>query len=159
MKKAFFIVVFVLVSFFAFFPVCAGAKTISEPIVFATKTSIQDWTTDITDFNKDYGKDQNCTGKDSILGDPNDEDSVAWLLDKILTYVTIIGMVIVVVLSSIDFLKVIAKSDDEEMAKATKRLIIRLLLAALLFFVPTITNAMLDIFGLTSESTCGIHQG
>ena len=67
-------------------------------------------------------------------------------------------MILVVVLSSIDFTKVIVKGDDEAMQKAVKKLAMRLLLAALLFFVPTITNVVLDVFGLTSESTCGIGQ-
>ena len=159
MKKALFICIFLFVSLFAFSPVCAYAQTVSDTVVFAAKNPVIKSTADLTDWENDYNQDQTCTGEDSLLGDPNDENSVAWLLDKILTYVTIVGMVIVVVLSSIDFLKVIAKSDDEEMSKAVKRLVIRLLLAAFLFFVPTVTNALLDIFGLTSESTCGIHQG
>ena len=103
-----------------------------------------------------YNQSQNCN---TLLGNPSDPNSVAWLIDKILTYATIAGMGLVVVLSSMDFLKVVVKSDDDEMAKASKKLAIRLLLAALLFFVPTLTNAMLGIFGLTSDSTCGIQQG
>ena len=103
-----------------------------------------------------YNQAQNCN---TLLGNPSDSNSVAWLIDKILTYATIAGMGLVVVLSSIDFLKVITNGSDEEMTKASKKLAIRLILAALLFFVPTLTNAMLGIFGLTSDSTCGIQQG
>ncbi len=158
MKKAFLVSLFVIMSVFAFFPVHAEALTVSNSVLIGAKTPQITSTNDIGTFGDDYNQDLNCTGGNSILGDPNDENSVAWLLDKILTYVTIIGMVLVVVLSSIDFLKVIAKSDDEAMAKASKKLALRLLFAALLFFVPTLTNALLDIFGLTSESTCGIHQ-
>lgn len=157
MKKALLVVIFAVVSFFAVLPVNAHALTVSDGVLFAATPAVTS-TSDLSDWSSDYNKDLSCTGGDSILGDPNDENSVAWLLDKILTYVTIVGMVLVVVLSSIDFLKVIAKGDDEAMAKATKKLALRLLFAALLFFVPTLTNALLDIFGLTSESTCGIHQ-
>lgn len=152
MKKALIISMFMFVSLFAFFPVNTKALTVSEGPLIAAKSS------SISDLNKDYNQDQRCTGNDSLLGNPNDENSVAWLLDKILTYATVVGMVLVVVLSSIDFLKVITKGDDEAMAKATKKLALRLIFAALLFFVPTLTNAILDIFGLTSESTCGIGQ-
>lgn len=110
-----------------------------------------------TDVNmSNYNQPQNCN---TLLGNPADPNSVAWLIDKILTYATIAGMVLVVVLSSIDFLKVVTKGDDDEMAKASKKLATRLILAALLFFIPTLTNAMLNIFGLTSDSTCGILQG
>ena len=62
-----------------------------------------------------------------------------------------------VVLSSIDFAKVIIKSDDEAMAKAQKKLIIRLILAALLFFIPLLVEVMLDVFGFTSSATCGLQ--
>lgn len=111
----------------------------------------------------DYGLDNSgyeseCVGNDSILGDPNDEDSVAWLIHKILSYVTIVGMILVVVLSSIDFFKVIIKNDNESINKAAKKFGLRLIFAAFLFFTPTITNALLSIFGLTSASTCGIQQ-
>ena len=158
MKRVLLVVLFTFVSMFMFVPVHAHALTVSDSILVAAKTPSVTSTSDLSDWGSEYNKDLSCTGGDSILGDPNDENSVAWLLDKILTYVTIVGMVLVVVLSSIDFLKVIAKGDDEAMAKASKKLALRLLFAALLFFVPTLTNALLDIFGLTSESTCGIHQ-
>ena len=138
-----------------FFPVKANALTVSDSV---SNWNIPVYTLQVPDLNQNYDQTQSCSGNDSMLGDPNDPDSVAWLLDKILSWATIIGMVLVVIFSSIDFLKVIVKGDDDSMAKAGRKLALRLILAALLFFVPTLTNTMLDIFGLTSESTCGIQQ-
>ena len=111
--------------------------------------------TDTNGMMNGYDQPQNCN---TLLGNPSDSNSVAWLIDKILSYATIAGMALVVVLSSIDFAKVIVKSDDDEMAKATKKLVIRLVLAGLLFFVPTLTKTLLGLFGLTSDVTCGIQQ-
>ena len=153
MKKTIFTIMIMFLSLFMFFPVCVQAQTVSDGVLIAARNS-----SGVEDLNSEYNQDQTCTGQDSILGDPNDEDSVAWLLDKILTYTTVVGMILVVVLSSIDFLKVIGKSDDESMAKAAKKLALRLLFAGLLFFVQTLTNAILDLFGLTSESTFGFLQ-
>lgn len=99
---------------------------------------------------------QNCQGSDSLLGDPNDEDSVAWLLQQLLNFIKIGGPLIVVVLSSIDFAKVIVNGDDEGMQKAFKKLGQRLALAAALFFIPIIVQALLDVFGIMSDSTCGL---
>ena len=93
---------------------------------------------------------------DSLLGDPGDPNSVAWLLQQVLNFIKIVGPVLVIVLSSFDFVKVIIKSDDEAMQKAQKKLITRLILAALLFFIPIIAEVLLDLFGLTSASTCGL---
>lgn len=96
---------------------------------------------------------QNC---DSILGNPSDESSVAWLVQKILNYIQILGPLLVVVLSSVDFAKVIISGDDDAMAKSTKKLGIRLALAASLFFLPVLVSVLLNTFGLTSDPTCGL---
>lgn len=157
MKKV--ILVFII-SVLVFYPVKAFAVDLDHYILIGAKTPKVTSSSDISGLMDDYDEDsyQSCEGSDSVLGDPNDPDSVAWLLDQILTYATIAGMLLVVVLSSIDFLTVIVKSDDESMAKAARKFGLRLIFAVLLFFVPTITNAILDIFGLTSQSTCGLQQ-
>lgn len=93
----------------------------------------------------------------SLLGNPNDPDSVAWLLQYLLNAIKVVGPILVIVLSSVDFLKVIIKSDDDAMAAATKKLGYRLILAGLLFFIPTIVEVLLGIFGITSDPTCGIQ--
>ena len=93
----------------------------------------------------------------SLLGNPSDPNSVAWLLQQVLDIIKVVGPILVVILSSVDFTKVIIKSDDEAMAKAQKKLIIRLILAALLFFIPMLVTVLLDLFGLTSSGTCGLN--
>lgn len=98
-----------------------------------------------------YGKEQTC---DSLLGDPEDEESVAWLLQHVLNILQIVGPLLVVVLSSFDFAKVIMNNDDDAMKKAGKKLGIRLVLAGALFFIPLIVNILLEVFGIVG--TCGI---
>ena len=93
----------------------------------------------------------------SWLGNPADSNSVAWLLQKLLNYIRALGPMIVIIMSGIDFAKVIITSDDDGMAKAQKKLIYRLILIVLLFFIPDIVMALLDIFALTSSGTCGIE--
>lgn len=87
---------------------------------------------------------------DSLLGDPTDPDSVAWLVQEILNYVKVIGPLLVLVLSSIDFAKAIIMSDDDNLKKSQKKLIGRILAMFLLYFVPVIASALLDLFGITS---------
>lgn len=101
-----------------------------------------------------YNQDQTCEG---LLGDPDNPESVAWLVRELLNIAKVVGPLIVVVLSSIDFAKVIVTSDDEAMAKAGKKLAIRLVLAAALFFIPTLVTVLLDVFGITNDPTCGIQ--
>lgn len=113
---------------------------------------------EIEDLTDDYNnEEQDCSGNNSILGDPEDEDSVAWLLQQALNYIKVIGPILVVILSSFDFLLVIVNSNEDAMKKAQKKLGYRLVLAALLFFIPVIVNVLLDIFGITSDPTCGLN--
>lgn len=157
MKKLFLIMLFLIISIFVFTPFSVSAYSVNDVILTGAKSGIKS-ADEVKDLNDNYNKDVTCNGSDSVLGDPKDPSSVAWLLDQILTWMTIIGMLLVVVLSSIDFFKVIIKNDNESINKAAKKFGLRLIFAAFLFFTPTITNALLSIFGLTSASTCGIQQ-
>ena len=96
-----------------------------------------------------------CTGSNAALGDVNDPDSVAWLLQKLLNYIKILGPFLVLY-SSIDFIKAIVTSDDESLKKATKNLSMRLILALALFLIPVFVSVMLNIVGLTSD-LCGLE--
>lgn len=109
-----------------------------------------------SDFKlEDYDQPQDCSG---IFGDPDDKDSVAFLIQKILDYIKVIAPILVVVLSSIDFVKVVWSSDDESMKKAQQKLAKRLVAAVLLFMLPVLINLM---FNLINDSiidpTCGIQ--
>lgn len=99
----------------------------------------------------------NCVESDAILGDPECEDSVAWLVQLILNVIKILGPILVILLSSIDFIMVIVKSDNEAFQKAQKKLITRLILALLLFIVPVIVEVILSVFGITGNATAGLH--
>lgn len=106
-----------------------------------------------TDLKNNFDSKQNCK---SLLGNPDDDKSVAWLLVKILNYLRILGPLLVVVLSGIEFAKTIVSSDDEHMKKAESRLVTRLILVAVLFLVPTLTKLLLQIFNVISDPMCGI---
>ncbi len=110
----------------------------------------------VEDVVGDYAQIQVCDPSKSLLGDPTDEESVAWLLQKVLNYIKILGPILVIVLSSFEFAIIIIQSDDSAMAKAQKKLIYRLILVVALFFIPTIVEALLQIFGIVSDPTCGL---
>ena len=110
----------------------------------------------IDDLREDlnsYNQDAECN---SILGSTEDEESVAWLLQQLLNYIKILGPILVVILSSLDFAKAIITSDDESMKKAEKKLAIRLVLAIALFLIPTLVSVLLDTFGITTDAICGL---
>ena len=95
-----------------------------------------------------------------ILGDPNDTGSVAYLLQKIFNYIKILGPLLVIILSSMDFTKVVMTGDEKSMKKAQSNLGIRLVCAALLFFLPNIIVLLFNIVldgSFDATSLCGIN--
>jgi len=153
-RKKIIIILFVFISAFFIYPVSTNAVSIND--VSSDIYLLEDDPSEL-DLLDEYNKEQTCEGSDSLLGDPNDPNSVAWLLQEILNYIKIIGPIFVVVLSSIDFAGVVVKGDDEAMTKAKKKLTTRLILAACLFFVPVFVEVLLDLFGITSNATCGLN--
>lgn len=159
MRKKMLTLGLLLISLFIVNPINSNALSFGNYSISDSVYLLDDPITNANDLDllDGYNQEQTCEGSDSILGDPNDENSVAWLLQQILNYVKVIGPILVVVMSSVDFVGVIVKGDDDAMAKAKKKLITRLILAMCLFFIPTFVEAILDIFGITSSATCGIN--
>lgn len=98
-----------------------------------------------------------CTSKETgILGSVQDEESVAWLLQKILNYIKILGPSLAIALGTIDFVKAIVASDEKSMKETQKKFVNRLIAAFLLFFVPLIVQVLLNLFGFTTNIACGL---
>lgn len=155
MKKRLIMILFVLIVPFIL-PVDTQAMTlddVSNNVNILNKYDNEFINLEIGHFSAQNRLAGNCEG---LLGNPKDEDSVAWLLQKILDYIKIIGPALVLVLSSIDFLKVVIFSDDDAMGKAKKKLGMRIILMMLLFFIPVIIEVLLNVFGVFSDPTCGL---
>ena len=82
------------------------------------------------------------------------EKLLAWV-NNILRWLKYILPIIVIVFGIIDFIKAIVADKDDEMKKAQKRFITRLIAAALVFIIPYIITFILDKMGFTVDS-CGI---
>lgn len=97
----------------------------------------------------------NYSSCDSLLGDPNDTDSVAWLVQTVLNYIRLIGILLVVVLSSLDFIKAVISGDDKGLSKAGINLGVRLVIIVLLYLLPSVVMFLFDLTGITSSCTLG----
>lgn len=100
-----------------------------------------------------------CT---SLLGensaDGSDNGTVTWLLNKFFLYFKIAAPLIVLLLSGVDFIKVIIVNDEDNMKKAQKKLITRIIIAILLFLVPTLVSLLLSIFGINDGGFCIVSK-
>ena len=96
--------------------------------------------------SEDFDKNIECPD----IIDINDVGSVGWLLNTILNYIKIIGPILVVLLSSIDFIKAVVGTDEKAMKEAQSKLIIRLVAAVCLFLVPTLVQLLLSFINATT---------
>ena len=127
------------------------AVTLSDYVQIADENDTA-W---INDNNNEVNN-QSTGDCNSLLGSPSDSNSVAWLLFTVLNWMRVIGPLAVIVLSGIEFAQAIVKSDDDTMKKAKGHLTTRLVMAGLLFLIPSVVKLLLDVFNLTSDPMCGI---
>ena len=152
MKK----ILIILITIFSLFLINSAninvrAITVSDYVQIADENDTA-W---INDYNNEVNN-QSTGDCNSLLGSPTDTTSVAWLLFTVLNWMRVIGPLAVIVLSGIEFAQAIVKSDDDTMKKAKGHLTTRLVMAGLLFLIPSVVKLLLDVFNLTSDPMCGI---
>lgn len=99
--------------------------------------------------SEDFNKPIEC---EDII-DVSTEGSFGWMLNTILNYIKVIGPILVVLLSAIDFVKAVLGFDEKAMKEAQNKLIIRLVAAISLFLVPTLVQL---IFSFINQTTCAL---
>ena len=100
------------------------------------------------------------TDCDSLFGDKEDEDSIAYLIDSILDYVRIIVPILIILLGSLDFAKAVVAGKEDEMRKAQSTFIKRLIIGVCVFFVPILVDIVMYLADIVWEglgySSCNI---
>lgn len=84
---------------------------------------------------------------DGIIG-PNVQKDIK----KYLGYIRIIAPIIVIVLSAVDFSKVVLSGDDKEFAKMISTLVKRLIIAVALFIFPALLNFLIEALSKFADS-------
>ena len=96
------------------------------------------------DFNKDV--------KFSDIFDLDTPGSFGNILNTILNYIKIIGPILVVLLSAVDFVRAVVGTDEKAMKEAQNKLVIRLVAAIGLFLVPTLVQLLLSFINISVET-------
>lgn len=74
-------------------------------------------------------------------------------MQNLFNLLKIIVPLLVIGLSTYDFIKAITAKDEKNVKKAFQTLIKRIIYAIILFFLPVLLNLLLDLFG-TNSSVC-----
>lgn len=95
---------------------------------------------------------------DLLFGDPSNPESIAYLINEILSYVRVIVPVLAIVLGSIDLFKALVASNPDAMKKAQSTFVKRLIFAVAVFFVPAIISIIMWVIesGLNAKP-CSFH--
>lgn len=88
--------------------------------------------------------------------DPPQPNDFYYMIQDLFNLIKIATPALVIILSLIDYLGAIAKSNDDEVKKANKRTIKRVAIGLAIFFLPFILDIVFEIFGLVDASRCGI---
>ncbi len=91
----------------------------------------------------------------SLLGDPKKDGTFANFLQQIFKIMGYAAPLLCFVLSVFDFVKATASQDKDALMKAVKRTSKRIVLAIVLFFLPTLINFLFPLLGW--YGTCGIE--
>ena len=82
------------------------------------------------------------------------DPTVQELIDKYLGYIHIIVPIMVLALGTYDFFKAMIASKEDEMKKAQKRFVVRLIAGVLVFLAPTIVDIIITILNGALTSSC-----
>ena len=88
---------------------------------------------------------ETCSG---LLGESTMED-----LSNIFKYMKILGPILVIAYSTYDYIVALVNKDAEEYKKVNNKLITRLIIVVVLFFLPIILNLLLSFIN-DSYTTC-----
>ena len=78
-------------------------------------------------------------------------------VQDIFTVLKFLAPLLVIVLSTIDYIKAITAQNADEMKKANGRFVKRLIAGVAIFLLPFLLDFLFEIFGLYGLSTCNIR--
>ena len=133
-----------------------GAQKIDEEI----KKSVEEID---AGYNNDYDPtidEQTC---ESLLGDPSPSDGAkktpAYYLNFIFKVLRYIAIILLIVLSTMDFVTAVAAQDDDSIKKAFNKAIKRLILCVVIFVLPTLIEFILQFIHTKSIEICILEKG
>lgn len=132
--------------FFAFFGIVNAKPLFNEKNYYNVREIFDD------EEQVDKEVSPTCEG---VLGDKNDENSVAFLLQEIFDILKIASPVLVLIFSLFDFMGAVASQDKDRLIKAVKNTFIRGIVGLIVFVVPVLCDFFFELTGM--YSTCGIQ--
>ena len=124
------------------------------------KENVGRYTTGNTNNNANYGVNGINTSDEPMTCEELFDPSIMELINDVLKYPRFIVPIIVIVLGTLDFFKAVIAGKEDEMKKAQKTFIKRIIIGVLVFLVPVLINAIMWLANIAWEglgySTCSL---
>ena len=102
------------------------------------------------DSNNDSASKDNDMDLSGCIIDEGTQSIIDWIMNLI----RIGGVILLVVLGMLDFVKAVASGEQEEMKKSKSKFVKRLIACVVLFFVPIIVKILVGLVNLGSGESC-----
>ncbi len=99
--------------------------------------------------SRDNNKDNDMDLSGCII-DKGTQSIIAWIMN----FIRIGGVILLVVLGMLDFVKAAASGEQDEMKKSKSKFVKRLIACVILFFVPIIVDLLVGLVNLGSGESC-----
>ena len=113
-----------------------------------------------TSPNDNYTVDGVTTSDEQLSFEELFDPSIMELINDVLKYPRFIVPIIIIVLGTLDFFKAVMAGKEDEMKKAQKTFIKRVIIGVLVFLVPVLINAIMWLANIAWEglgySTCNL---
>ncbi len=90
----------------------------------------------------------------AVLGDPENPDDFAYLLQDIFNVIKFGTPILIIAMTIVEYIKAVISSDKDQLTKANKKTIQRVVLGIVLFCIPVVLNFTFNLLGF--YGTCGI---
>ncbi len=121
-----------------------------------TDGNINDLYDNIFDYNFSLSihiSEQNCK---SMLGDPQTNGTPAFYLVIAFTIIKYVAIILLIVLTIMDYASAVASHDNDMIKKATSKAILRAILCIVIFLLPTLIEFVLKYLNERAVGLCGI---
>lgn len=124
------------------------------------KKNVENYTTGNVNNNVNYNVGGVSTSDEQLSCEELFDPSIMELVNDVLKYPRFIVPIIILVLGTLDFFKAVMAGKEDEMKKAQKTFIKRVIIGVLVFLVPVLINAIMWIANIAWEglgySTCNL---
>ena len=97
------------------------------------------------------------TDCDSLMGDPDDPDDPAYYITLAFDIIKYLALIILIVMSVIDFLGAVASHDEDILNKTIKKIGVRAIICVIIFLLPMLIRFALSYLDERAAQVCGLR--